>query len=482
MLVYGRLRHRERTGRPRGRRRCFLGPTRLIFEDLARRADGPAPLQSRVGRTGPIVRLRRSIVESVNRKVFYGWTVVGVASLGIFASGPGQSHTFSVFVEPISQDLGVSSATLATAYGLATLAAALLLPQMGRAVDRFGPRTALMAVTALLGVACLFFGAAANFLWLALGFALLRFLGQGSLMLGCANLVSHWFSRNRGVAMSLMALGFGVSMAVHPPLSQFLVAEIGWRQAWVVLGVLTWITMLPPIVFLVHDKPEDVGLAPDGLARPASAEGPAETAPELSGLTLSEALRTPSFYIVALGLFAISMLVTSLHFYQVTLLTAQGIDVETAARVFTVSALVMVATMPVAGRLLDRWRTRYVFGLGLFVTATSLVAVTLVQEIVTALVYAAIFGVNNAFSMTMFGYIWPRYFGRRHLGSIQGTGQMIGVVGASLGPLPVGLAFDLIGDPTWTIRLLALFPICAGVLAVTFLRTHPSIRDYAHLE
>jgi len=93
-----------------------------------------------------------------------------------------------------------------------------------------------------------------------------------------------------------------------------------------------------------------------------------------------------------------------------------------------------------------------------------------------------LFGVTNAFSMTVFGYIWPRYFGRKHLGSIQGTGQLIGVVGASLGPLPVGLAFDLLGDPTWTIRLLAVYPLCAALMAVLLLRTHPGVDESAHLE
>ena len=84
--------------------------------------------------------------------------------------------------------------------------------------------------------------------------------------------------------------------------------------------------------------------------------------------------------------------------------------------------------------------------------------------------------------MTMFGYLWPRYFGRNHLGSIQGTGQMIGVVGASLGPLPVGWAFDAIGDATWTLRLLAVIPVGIAVVAVLFLKTHQTITEAEHLE
>ena len=76
-----------------------------------------------------VATLRDRLFGYLNDRIFYGWVILSVAGLGIFVSGPGQSHTFSVFVEPISQDLGVSSATLATAYGLATLAAAFLLPR-----------------------------------------------------------------------------------------------------------------------------------------------------------------------------------------------------------------------------------------------------------------------------------------------------------------------------------------------------------------
>jgi len=431
--------------------------------------------------TSGVTNATPPMVKAINARAFYGWVIVALASCGIFSSGPGQSHTFSAFIGPISDDLGISSATIATAYGIATLAAAFMLPLMGRLVDRHGPKRMLLAIVAGLGLACVFFAGALNFVWLALGFGCLRFLGQGSLMLACANLVSQWFARSRGLAMSLMALGFGVSMAVHPPLSQFLIETVGWRWAWVALGLITWATLIPAIVLIVHNTPESVGLLPDGDRAPDEADTQAKPL-EITGLDLNAALKTSTFYILAAGWCSIAMLVTTLHFYQVTILTDQGLSRETAAMIFTVSAVVMVSAMPLVGRAFDTLKTRYVIAAGLAITATSLTSITFATSLAPALFYGVVFGLNNAVSMTMFGYVWPRYFGRKHLGSIQGTGQLVGVVGASLGPLPVGLAYDLAGDATWTLIGLAVFPATMAVVTIIALTTPKIVETDARLE
>jgi MFS family permease len=422
--------------------------------------------------------MRAQLFAALSARAFYGWTILAVAGLGIFASGPGQSHTFSVFVGPIGRDLGLSKAAIAGAYGIATLAAAFLLPKMGRLVDRHGARRMTTVVALLLGLACIAFGAVGGLATLALGFGALRFFGQGSLMMNSANLVAQWFSRKRGFAMGLMSLGFAASMAVHPPLGQFLIAQFGWRWAWVILGLTTWALLLPPVLLLVYDKPEDQGLRPDGAAVPAASK----PAAAIDGLDLRAALRTPTFYLLAAGWFAMAMLVTTLHFYQVSILTAQGVAAAIAARVFPVSALVLALTMPLVGRMFDRVRTRYVFAAGLVVMAAALFGVTLVRDLASAIAYAALFGLNNAFSLTMFGYLMPRYFGRKHVGTLQGTGQMVAVVGASLGPLPVGFAFDYLGSPTLTLRLLALAPIACALAAAIFLRTPAGVSHPEHLE
>ena len=423
--------------------------------------------------------MRENVLKYFNTKFFYGWIIVGVANLGIFSSGPGQSHTFSVFLGPISKDLELSNSSIASAYGLATLIAAFLLPYMGKIIDKYGPRTSLIIISIILGISCIFFGAASNFLMLTVGFGFLRFFGQGSLMLGCANMVSQWFDTKRGFAMSLMALGFGISMAIHPPLSQLLIEQFGWKYAWVILGISTWIIMVPALYILAWNTPESVGLRPDGVNQSSSQQNDVE---EIEGLNLSEAIKEKSFYILSAMWFGMAMLVTTLHFYQVTILTSQGISTDFAAGVFSISAITMVLFMPFIGKLFDNYPTKYVLALGLAINSISLLLITSANNEIFTIVYAMFFGINNAISMTMFGYIWPRYFGRKHLGSIQGTGQMIGVIGASLGPLPVGFAIDYIGSSLITVRYLSIYPIIMAIITIFFIKSPSSLSVNKKLE
>ncbi|MEC8775148.1 MAG: MFS transporter [Pseudomonadota bacterium] len=411
-----------------------------------------------------------SLIERLGRRVVYGWVIVCVGMLGIFSSGPAQSHTFSVFIGPIALDLGLTQTEMASAYGLATMMAALCLPAMGWFLDRAGAKRMLAVVALLFGSACAAFGLVGGLFLLAIGFAALRFLGQGSLMMGSSNMVSQWFNRKRGTALGLMTLGFGISMAVHPELSQWLIEWVGWREAWFWIGVTTWILVLPPIVILAISKPEDVGLHPDGVNRSSTDEDGAESVGPQMDFTLSEALRAPAFYIVAASLFTLSMLVTSLHFYQVSIFADQGLGPNIATKCFAVSSVTMIVMMPVVGRMLDQAPTERMVAAGLIVLTASLLLASVISGLWTAVLFAVVFGLLNAVSMNYVSYMWPRYFGRAHLGRIQGVGQTITVIGASLGPLPLAISKDYFGSYDPMLVGVGAMPLFFAVIAFLFLR------------
>jgi MFS family permease len=424
----------------------------------------------------PLVPQRDALALQINDRFFYGWVMLAVAALGMFASGPAQSHLFSVFIRPISEDLGISRTAVSSAYAGATLVAAFGLPYVGQLVDRFGVRRVVLTVALSFGAACMAFGSVDDVLLLAAGFAALRFLGQGSLMLCSANLVAQWFSRKRGFALSLMALGFSASIAVHPALAQWLIDQVGWRETWLWLGLMTWALLLPLVLLLVQNRPEDLGLVPDG--RPVDATSAGQTAARADvGLTVGQALRTPAFWIIALSFATFSMSVTGLFFHQVALFNNRGISSQTAAQLFSISALTMVVAMPLFGRLLDRLPTRPMFAFAMLTMTAAMLALAAVRDVPGAILYSVVFGINNAAIHAHISFLWPHYFGRRYLGSIQGTAQTIGVVGASVGPIPLGAAYDLFGSYTGALLLLSVLPVLCAI-AILLMRP-PRLEDYS---
>lgn len=458
--------------------------------------------------TGP--RAPDAFVHRINRRLFYGWVLVAAGVLILFASGPGQSHTFGVFLTYVADDLRLSHTEVSFAYGVATLAAAFGLPYAGRHVDRRGARRVLTVVSLLLGAAAIGFGFVNGLVVLALGFAAVRFLGQGCLFLVASNVIAQWFERRRGFALSLVWLGFSASVALHPPFSQWLIETVGWREAWLWLGISSWALLLP-VLWFIRNRPEDHGLRPDGAPPPephaeteqgsappmsriesnepksppgsapsrepeeeaASADSsalPQTTHPEITGLTLKQALRTSAFWIVAFGLSLIALLMTGLFFHQVAIFQHLGLDANVATRVFAITAIVSVVSAPVLGRIMDRTPSRLMYAVALLVMASALGTLHLVDNVATAIAYAVVFGLANASMHVNVGYLWADYFGRRHLGSIQGTGQTCLIVGASLGPLPFSLSLDLTGNYSAAVAGSAALCVLVALAAALFLR------------
>ncbi|MEM7249970.1 MAG: MFS transporter [Pseudomonadota bacterium] len=411
-----------------------------------------------------IADLKHQFFRKLNSRFFYGWVILAVTTVVMFGSGAGQSHWVGLFFEPLSDELGLSRTAVALAYGGATFVAAFFLPRLGRVIDRYGAARTLLVIAVVLSISCIGFAATRNWTSIAVGFALVRFLGQGALALCCVNLVSQWFSARRGFAMGLMALGFPLSMAIHPPLGQWAIDHIGWRETWIWMGASTAVLLIPAVALFLFSKPEQVGLAPDGKVPSPNERA---TAGAISGLTLAQALREPAFYIIGVSLFSLSMLVTALHVENKGLLMAHGLSAQTAALMFTVTGVVAAAAMPIVGWMLDRFPTERMLVGGLLIMVGSLWSVTFVSDLKGAVVYAIIFGINNGVTMTYFAFLWPRFFGRKHLGSIQGTGQMVGIVGASLGPLPLAIAIDSLGGYDTMLRVLSILPLACAIAALS---------------
>ncbi len=376
---------------------------------------------------------------------FYGWVMLPIAIAGHVMTSPGQTYGISVFNESFRQDLGLSHTALAGAYMAGTLLAALPVSFVGAWMDRHGIRRVMSIVVVLFGGTCIATSQVSGLFTLFLAFLMLRMLGQGALSLLSSNTLSMWFHDRLGTASGLMCVGGALAFAAVPRINLYLIEHFGWRWAYVMLGLGVWIVMLPLLAFFFRNRPEDIGQVPDGVSSP-SAETDVTVQRELTwGLTLKDALRTRSYWILMAMHMTWAMVGTAIVFHIVTLFQQQGLGKSAVAEFFTYFALSMAICQLLGGVLADR----VVLNLLLFVSMVGMTFNVIYLPFVDSRLSVVVFATSSGFSQGLFivlgQTVWARYYGRTHLGEIRGTIWTASVAGSSVGPFIMGVAKDHLG-------------------------------------
>ncbi len=410
--------------------------------------------------TAPAKVIRQSWVVQ-RSPVFYGWVVWAVAALGISATAPGQSFSISLFIDHFITDLGLDRTTVSGIYGIGTFIAALSLTWVGRQIDLRGNRRMSVFITLLFALALLVSSTIAGPLGLFFCFVAIRGLGQGALTLVSSTAVAQWFQRRRGQVLGFSLVVFALFQWAYVPWLQQLIEAVGWRQAWIVLGLIMGLLVLPLLWVFLRDRPEDFGLVPDGKRAELH-----QHASEINW-TLREALRTPTIWAFLSARVLSTAVGTALIFHQVSLFTGQGHAVEVAATVYGHVALLTAVFTLLGGQIIDRIAPRAMIALQMVcMIATSLIAMQMSSP--TALIlYAIAFGAFLGFCATFDGTVWVTMFGRTHQGAIRGFVATATVAGTSLGPIIYGLAFDHLGGyhpAIWLGIGLALAAMTASLL------------------
>lgn len=401
------------------------------------------------------------LAEGLPSARFDGWRMTALAGFVVFCAAPGMTYGVSGFVDPFTEELGLSRSLFALAYATATLFSAIVLLVAGKQLDRWGGRL-MMSLSAV--------GLAAGLLVLSsihsigpafVGFAIIRTFGQGIMPLAARIIVPFWFLRQRGRAFSLIGIAGTLSVASMPPLHEWLIGAIGWRQTWRLDAAFLVVVVAPVAMLLIRNRPEDVGQWPDGIVPDRVAIN--TTAAETWGMTLREAMRTRGFW----GLVAISVvgygITSGLALNQVAIFDDFGYPGTLAALTFTFESAAMFAGTILLGGVIDRLSLRVVLATSQLVLVAGMLVLLLGHGFAMGALYAVLRGTCMAMLMLGLDVAWPAWFGRRHLGSIRGVGAAVGVFGTALGPLPLGIAADRSGSFAPAVIGMVALPVLVGV-------------------
>jgi len=398
--------------------------------------------------------------EQKGGKIFYGWWVVLAAGVGLAVHiGPIIVPTFGLFLKPLSQEFGWSRAQVSLAFSLSTLAMTVVVPLIGRLVDRLGARRVIVLSVLIFGLGMISFYFLSARLWhfyaiyLVMGVA-----GSGTTPVPYSQVISRWFDKKRGLALGLAMAGIQLGAVVTPPLAQALIIGVGWRHAYVLLGLLVIGVTIPVVGLALKETPQMMGLLPDGET--VAQAGATQRSGQELGMDGSAAWHTGAFWLMVGAFFLLSVSFHGVVIHFVPMLTDRGISAQSAALAVSMSAVGALLGGVGAGYLLDRFFAPYVAvyffcgaALGTFLLWSGAVGgLAVVAIVLWGLALGALFDIM--------AYMVSRYFGLRAFGEIYSYAFAAFTLGGVIGPLLMGVGFDSTGSYS---------PVLGGFVVATLL-------------
>jgi MFS family permease len=390
--------------------------------------------------------------------VHYGWIVLAAGAFGSFMTLPGQTAGVSVFVDPITTELGLSRSWVSVAYAAATLAGILPAPVIGRWIDRRGPRLTATIIAGALALACAYMALVQSGMMLLIGFALLRGTAIGGLSLVSQQVVNLWFVHRRGIAAAAASLGLAAGAIVFPQLIDLLLSLYGWRGAYLALALLVCLTIVPVAAAIFRDRPENFGLTTDAGLPPA-----VQVRQEEPSFTRNEALRTGIFWLLCAVGFITNAVGTALLLNHFSIMQAAGVPRSDALLLLALYAGVQAVATLGTGALLDRYEPRRLVPVAMILLATASAVPALAGGAAASWLYALCLGGAYGSQQAIGAAGYAQYFGRDHLGSIRGTSFVFGISGAAFGPLPFAASFDWSGSYLYALAGSCFLAIVCGV-------------------
>ena len=393
---------------------------------------------------------------------YYGWVILGAAGSAMFVRNAAASLTIAVFVYPLSEELGWSRTLISGAAAAGGLAATFMSPTVGRLIDRYGARTVLTVSILLLCASTMLLRwsditltvLGATIPWVFyIGYATGRVIFSSPVQIGAAVVVSRWFIRLRGRTNGILNMSHSVGMVLFPLIASIIIVQSGWRDAWFVLSVLVFVAALLPVAILISERPEDLGLRPDGGLEDDSEGDEDSTAQsdvaEEPEWTAEEAKRTATLWLIALATGLLFLMQAGTNTHSAAFFQDQGLGAVIAGFGISFNAIFLGVGSVVWGVVVEKVPVRFVMAAVALVMAAASFLFTTTNTAVEALAYSAIFGFGLGGMLTVPPVAYADYYGRRSLGTIRGITEPFTTFGQAVGVMIPGIVFDYISSESY---------------------------------
>jgi len=346
---------------------------------------------------------------------------------------------YGVFLPVFAETFGWSRGAISSALSVNLLLGGLAGFGIGALADRHGPRVMLVVTVVLAGAAFALVSTVGALWQLYLLVGVLGGIGMSSFYLLSTTTVTRWFDERRGLALALVLVGFNLGYISAGPLSAWLIAMVGWRAAYALLGIVCGlVTMLAALTVRLPGA----GEAPEPRARATRAATPAAG----PSVTLGEALGDPRQWCLNVSWLLLGGLALMISVHVVPFAHDQGISLAGASLALTAYGIGAVSGRIASGVVSDRIGTFTTIRLGYALQLLALLALLWLSSHEALLGSLVVLGVGFAAADTMLAKAVPEVFGTRALGAILGVLNLGWRCGAAVGPAAAGFLYDLTGS------------------------------------
>lgn len=415
----------------------------------------------------------------VNARLYYGWIIVG-ASFFISFLTVGGRNGFGVFVIPMSTEFGWDRGTISLAAAIGFLLNGLSQPFIGRLYDRIGGRKLILVSLVTIGVSNLLLAATNHIVFLIIVFGVLMAIAMsGGSINTTISIISKWFERKRALAVAIVAAGAPMGGMVLVPMASYLIELAGWRTTWAVLGVMVLALCVPLAYFVMRERPEDMGLKPDGDSVPASEDGKPDTGPRRAPLESDRWVTCfGSFPMWQLsGAYFVCGFTTALisaHFVPFAI--EEGYSQAMAASAFGMMSGLNVLGVMVAGALGDKFNRKNLLALVYFFRGCAYITLLVVPGLMGLWSFSLVAGFSWIATVPLTTSLTADVYGLRNIGILGGIVFTAHQIGGALSIQLAGVLRDLTGSYDSALVIAAVLLMCASLVSFSIREKKYSVR------
>ena len=423
----------------------------------------------------PAVKSKKNNGPQLQTETFYGWWIVLAGIAVLFVSSGIGFYGHGVILDPLRTAHGWSKATISSAVTLYFLTSGIMGMFIGRQIDNYGPKWVLIFGSIAIGSGFSFLSLI-DAVWQLYAIYLLMAIGFSCTSLVPVNtLITNWFIRKRGFAMSLTNTGLSAGGIVLVPFASYLISNWGLKITLPILGAIFWVVIIPTAIFFIKQRPADLNQFPDGKPpQTLSPDGPAlplGRSAQMRVWTRRQALRTVTFWaIVVAFLLALSGQIAFLV-HQVSFLS-QYLGITGAATAVSVTAAASIVGRLFLGTFVDRCDKRYVIMVCFLIQGIAVITLAHYNHVVILYLGTFAFGLTMGSIIMSQSLIIGECFGLVSFATVSGVAGLFTMSGAAFGPTIAGFIYDATQSYQMAFTIFAALSIIA-MFVILFAKPPP---------